>query len=44
MFSRSRARVANIVRHIGYLSCYLFYHLFDKEDKKESDKWDNELC
>ena len=29
---------------IGYLLCHLFYDLFDKEDKKESNKWDNELC
>jgi hypothetical protein len=32
----------SVFRHplalIGYLSCYLFYHLFDKKDKKESDK------
>jgi predicted membrane channel-forming protein YqfA (hemolysin III family) len=24
---------------IGYLLCHLFYHLFEKEDNKESDKW-----
>jgi hypothetical protein len=29
---------------IGYLLCHLFYDLFDKEDKKESNKWNNELC